>query len=73
MQKWIRSITKLDKEHVPKISYLLNLQVELHRRKNFAALASSAARISDLALVVTNLLRPSPYMLDSVGKKIEVY
>jgi hypothetical protein len=69
MQKRIRSITKLNKEHVPKISYLLNLQVDLRHHKSFAALASSAARISDLALVVTNLLRPAPYLLGSVGKK----
>lgn len=69
MQKWISCITKLNKEHTPKISYLLTLHVDLQHRKSLVALVSSAARISDLALVVTNLLRPSLYLLDSVGKQ----
>jgi hypothetical protein len=69
MQKWIACSTKLNKEYAPKISYLLNLHVELQHQKSLAALVFSAVRISDRALVVANLLHPFLYLLDSVGKQ----
>jgi hypothetical protein len=54
------------------MSYLSALQVDLQYHKGLAALVSSAARISDLALIVTNLLHPLLYLFDSVGKKKKI-